>query len=108
MAMLWDVDKDDTVYRKEVTSQLASLAAMFENILTAICGWLIYLQDVGLIADTWTKPSDISKVIIEYKDSSKTVIESPQMFPIVISAIFIIRVNISLIILLYFSANIFS
>ena len=34
----WDVDKDDIVYRKEVASQLASLAAMFENLLTAICG----------------------------------------------------------------------
>ena len=81
---------------------------MFENILTAICGWLIYRQDVGIIADTWTKPSDVSRVSIENEDSFKTVIESPQMFPIVISAIFIIRVNISLIILLYFSANIFS
>ena len=36
--VLWDVDKDDIMYRKEVTSQLASLAAMFENLLTAICG----------------------------------------------------------------------
>ena len=36
--LVWDVDKDDIVYRKEVTSQLASLAAMFENLLTAICG----------------------------------------------------------------------
>ena len=35
---VWDVDKDDIMYRKEVTSQLASLAAMFENLLTAICG----------------------------------------------------------------------
>ena len=35
---VWDVDKDDIVNRKEVTSQLASLAAMFENLLAAIYG----------------------------------------------------------------------
>ena len=34
----WDIDKDDTVYRKEVVSQLASLAAMLENLSAAICG----------------------------------------------------------------------
>ena len=54
------------------------------------------------------KSSDISRVIIEGKDSFKTVTESPWMFPNVIIAILIIRVNISLVILLYFSANIFS
>ena len=35
---VWDVDKDDIVNRKEVVSQLASLAAMLENLLAAICG----------------------------------------------------------------------
>ena len=34
----WDVDKDDIVDRKEIASQLASLAAMFENLIAAICG----------------------------------------------------------------------
>ena len=35
---VWDIDKDDTVYRKEVVSQLASLAAMLENLSAVICG----------------------------------------------------------------------
>ena len=54
------------------------------------------------------KPSDFPQVIIDDKDSFETVIEVPYMFPIVILAILIIRVNISLTILCYFSANIFS
>ena len=72
-------DKDDigSEGRKEVTARAASLARTFKELPAAIMLGRDVQKDVKIIAEHMVNSSDISPVIIDDRDSFKTVIEIP-------------------------------
>ena len=72
-------DKDDigSEGRKEVTAGAASLARTFKELPAAIMLGRDVQKDVKIIAEHMVNSSDISPVIIDDRDSFKTVIEIP-------------------------------
>ena len=78
-SFLYGHDKDDigSEGRKEVTARAASLAKTFKEFPAAIMLDRNVEKDVKIIAEHMVNSSDISPVIIDDRDSFKTVIEIP-------------------------------